>query len=347
MALQAPIGLGIVGLGRAGWGMHRPEIKKHGGYDLVAGADLRPERLEMLTAAEPQATGYSDYRDLLADDQVQLVAVATRSNTHAQVVIEALEAGKHVVAEKPFATSVAEADEIIEAAAHAPGHLFVRQNRNWDADYLAIREIIASGRLGRFQFARLCRHGYQRRADWQTLKSFAGGMLNNWGPHIIHHGIGLLDSPVVDVWSDLRNIAAAGDAEDSLKVVIRGTNGAVVDIEISGGFALADPVWHIVGDQGALTCDGRSIHLKWYDRASMPQVQADAGDPPVEGGFSNVEQIPWQTETIDIGAPATDFYTEVFRTLTEDRPFDISLQEARAVVEVTEWARIGTAFDSA
>ncbi|MBI5830778.1 MAG: Gfo/Idh/MocA family oxidoreductase [Armatimonadetes bacterium] len=345
MGLTAPIRIGIIGLGRAGWGMHRPEVKGHGGYQIVAGADLRPERCERLQAEEPGAKGYTNYLDLLDDDNVDLVAVATRSNTHAQVVIDALNAGKHVVAEKPFACSLAEADAIIEAAANAPGKLLVRHNRNWDADFLAIAELVASGKLGKLQMVRLCRHGYQRRADWQTIRAYKGGQLNNWGPHIIHHALALIGAPVVDVWSDLRNIAGAGDAEDHLMILIRGANGVVADVEISGGVALGNPVWHLIGDQGALTSDGRTIRLRWYDRASMAAIAADHSDPPVDGGFGNAEPIPWQDEEITIGPAATDFYTEVYRALVEDKPFDVTLEQARAVVEVTEWARVGTAFE--
>jgi predicted dehydrogenase len=341
---MAEIGVGVIGLGRAGWGMHRPELARTEGLKLVAGADLRPERAARLEAEVPGAKGYTDYHQLLADPAVALVAVATRSDTHAQVVIDALRAGKHVVAEKPFACSVAEADAIIAAAAHAPGRLFVRQNRRWDADWLAIKQLLAAGRLGALQMARLCRHGYQRRDDWQTLKAYKGGLLNNWGPHIIDHALRLLDSPVVDLWSDLRNIAAAGDAEDHLKIVLRGANGVVVDVEISGGFALGGPVWHIVGDQGALICDGNTIQVRWYDRAAMAPAVARHDDPPVEGPFGNPETIVWQEETIAVGPAPTEFYVEVQRALAHDAPFEVTLEQARAVVEVTEWARAGTGF---
>lgn len=343
-ACEAPIRVGIIGLGRAGWGMHRPELKACGGFEIVAGCDLVPARVAKLEAEEPGAKGYHDYYELLADPRVQLVATATRSNTHAQVVTAALRAGKHVVAEKPFACSVAEADEIVEAAARSTGRLFVRHNRRWDADFLAIKDVLATGKLGQVYHARLCRHGYQRRNDWQTLKAFRGGQLNNWGPHIIDHALRLIDAPIVDVWSDLRNIAGAGDAEDHLKIVLRGANGMTAEVEISGGVALAGPVWHILGDQGALQSDGRVIKLRWYDRASMKPVAADPGDPPVEGGFGNAEQIPWQEQIIEVPPAATEFYKEVFRALTTDGPYDVTLEQARAVVEVTEWARAGTGF---
>lgn len=344
MAASAAIRVGIIGMGRAGWGMHRPELLAHGGYAITAVCDRLPERATH-SAEALGATPYTDYQALLADPNVDLVAVATRSDTHAEVTIAALEAGKHVVAEKPFARSVAEADTIIAAAARAPGRLFVRHNRRFDPAFLHIGEILASGRLGEVHFARLCRHSYQRRADWQTLKAFAGGLLNNWGPHIIDHALRLIDAPIRSVWSDLRCVAAAGDAEDHLKIVLRGANGRVVDVEISGGFALGGPIWHVVGTQGALVSDEKTIRLRWFDRATLRPIEADPGDPPLESGFSNVEEIPWVEEEIPV-APThpTTFYGEVHRALTEEATFPVTLEQARQVVWVSDQARCGTGF---
>lgn len=344
MAVESPIRVGIVGLGRAGWNMHRPELLKHGGYRIVAGCDVLPERAEMV-ASEFGGKAYTDYHELVRDPDVDLVVTATRSDTHAAVNIAGLQAGKHVIAEKPFATSVAEADATIEAARHAKGRLLVRQNRRFDAAFVHIKEILASGKLGEVHMVKLYRHNYQRRADWQTLRAWKGGLLNNWGPHIIDHALRMIDAPITSLWSDLRCVAAAGDAEDHLKIVLRGSNGVVADIEISGGMALPEPVWQIFGTQGALVTDERTIKLRWYDRAAMPALEADPGDPPLEAGFSNKESIEWQVEEFPVQpANPTDFYTEVHRALTTDAPFPVTLEEARAVVEVTERARVGTGY---
>jgi len=142
------------------------------------------------------------------DRDVDLVVTATRSDTHAAVNIAGLQAGKHVIAEKPFATSTAEADATIEAARHAAGRLLVRQNRRFDAAFVHIKEILASGKLGDVHLVKLYRHNYQRRADWQTLRAWKGGLMNNWGPHIIDHALRMIDARSC-LWIDLKNVAAA------------------------------------------------------------------------------------------------------------------------------------------
>ena len=346
MALQPPIRVGLVGIGRAGWGMHRGELDRQGGFKIVAACDVLPERAEKL-AAERDAKAYTDYHDLVQDPNVDLVITATRSDTHAAVNIAALEAGKHVIAEKPFATSVAEADATIAVAAKSAGRLLVRQNRRWDPAYLHLREILATGRIGDVFMVRLYRHNYSRRADWQTLKAFKGGLLNNWGPHIIDHALLMINAPIASLWSDLRCVAAAGDAEDHLKIVLRGRNDVVADLEISGGMAFGAPCWQVYGTQGAIEVDAaeKTMKIRWHDRAALPLVTADPGDPPLEGNFGSAIQIPWQEETIPV-APQDQrrFYDAVYEALNTDREFPVKLEEARQVVWVTEQARQGTGY---
>lgn len=345
MAVEAPIRVGIVGVGRAGWAMHRPELAAQGGFKIVAACDVVAERAERL-AGENGGRAYTDYRALIDDPRVDLVVVATRSNTHGEIDIAALQAGKHVVAEKPFATSVAEADRIIAAAAASKGRLLVRQNRRWDPAFLHVKEVVASGCLGQVFQVRLYRHWFQRRNDWQVLKAFAGGLLNNWGPHIIDHALRMIDAPIVSQWSDLQCIAAAGDGEDHIKIVLRGANGIVADVEISGGMCLGAPAWQVYGTQGALAVDAgeRTMKLRWHDRASMPPVVADPSDPPQEGAFGTPVETTWHEEELAVKPAPETFYDAVYRALTTDSEFEVKVEEARAVVEVTEKARVGTGF---
>src|SRR5690606_38085333 len=107
--------------------------------------------------------------ELFADAEAELVVIATPSHTHKELAIKALEAGKHVQVEKPFALNAAEADEMI-AKAKAVGRLVTCfQNRRADPDFLEVKRIIESGLLGRVFFVRVGNDRYDRRRDWQTL----------------------------------------------------------------------------------------------------------------------------------------------------------------------------------
>jgi predicted dehydrogenase len=181
-----PIQVGLVGLGRAGNGMHRPELRgRQDKFRFAAVCDIIEERTVPF-AEEFGSKAYTRIEDLLADPDVELVTIATRSCDHFRHAKMALEAGKNVFIEKPFSMKSAEVRELIALGSEPAGpHLYVRHNRRFENGFQIAQQIIDSGKLGEVYEIRLTRNGYQRRNDWQTLSEFGGGQLLNWGPHIV------------------------------------------------------------------------------------------------------------------------------------------------------------------
>lgn len=343
-----PIRLGIVGLGRAGWGMHCAELQgREDKFRIVAVCDLIAERREQ-AVARYDCLAYERIEDLVADPSVEMVDIATRSCDHFAHAKLALEAGKDVFLEKPMCVTYEEAVELQRIAARAKGKLYIRHNRRFEPAFQHIREIIASGILGEVYEIKLRRLGYQRRDDWQTLKAFGGGMMLNWGPHIVDHALRFLESPVKSVWSDVRRIAAVGDAEDHLHIVLTGENGRVVDLEISGGAAIGEPVYLIWGTKGALVCpDEKTITIKYLDpQKPLPPRQADPGTPGTT--FGSPEPLPWIEESFPVN-PAqkmdmTTIWDALYSAVREGQAFPIRLEEAVEVMRVISMAKAGTPF---
>ncbi len=345
---MTPIRIGLVGLGRAGWGMHCEELAgREEKFHFVAACDLIPERREQMAARYGCRT-YERIEELIADPGVELVDIATRSCDHLAHAQLALAAGKHVLVEKPMTVSYAEAVQLKAAVDAASGRLFIRHNRRFEPAFQHIREIIAAGMLGEVYEIKLRRVGFGRRDDWQTLKAFGGGQLLNWGPHIVDHALRLLESPVAGMWSDLKRVAAVGDAEDHLKIILRGENGRVVDLEISGGAAIGESEYLIWGSRGALTCSGESITLKYLDpqRALAPR-QADPSTP-AHDGFGSPDDCHWCEETIPVNpADAVDMTTiwdRLYSALREGAPYPITFAEALEVMRIISLAKDGTPF---
>src|SRR2546427_243952 len=146
-AAPAPtVGVGLIGYGAIARG-HAESIAATPGLDMRAVADISAERLH-LASRELGVTTYSGAEELLRDPDIGLVVVGTPPSVHADPVVGALQAGKHVVCEKPFAITVDDVDRMIDAAAAHRRVLTVYQSRRWDPDYLAMREAIRSGRIG-------------------------------------------------------------------------------------------------------------------------------------------------------------------------------------------------------
>lgn len=344
-----PINLAIVGLGRAGWGMHLAELAKRSDrFRLVAVLDVDLARGRR--AQERHAcTVHASYADLLADPAVELVDIATPSLEHTPMALAALEAGKRVFLEKPIALTYRDARRLQAAAARRPGRLFLRHNRRFEAGFVHIQEIIASGVLGRIHLVRLRRNTFQRRNDWQTVIACGGGQLNNWGPHIIDHALRFIGAPVASVWSDLKRVAAVGDAEDHLKIVLRGTNGIVADLEISGGAAITDPECMVFGSRGALRCERDQITIRHLDPAApLSPRRVNRATPPSEGPFGDPDDLTWIERAFPV-APAAGCDTDAIWDRLYDaircrRLFPVTIDQAVEVVRIGELARKGTRF---
>jgi predicted dehydrogenase len=339
--------IGLCGIGRAGFGMVRRDFEKSPFITVVAGFDLLTERTRQL-AAICHSRIYTSYEKMLRDDQLELVIVATRSHEHVPMAIKAMKAGKDVLVEKPMALDLAGADKLISTAEKLGRKLFVRQNRRFDVPFLQAMEIIRGGKIGKVFAVQLRQGGYQRRSDWQTLKKFGGGQLLNWGPHLVDWAVQFVGGKAKDVWSDLKRIAAAGDAEDHVKLLIRGETGIVADIEISGATAITQPPWIVLGSSGTLVIDAKNqCRLKYFDPKKLPKVKATAATPTGKAGthFGGGEEIRWIEEKFPAKPQKPiSYWTELFKSIRKGTKFPITLEQARENMRVISLAKKGTGF---
>ncbi|MBQ8416529.1 MAG: Gfo/Idh/MocA family oxidoreductase, partial [Clostridia bacterium] len=251
--MSKPIKVGTVGLGRIGMFGHKDCFKdRPDKFQVVAACDLIPERTDVF-AKEFGCRTYQNIEDMIADPEVELVDIATRSCDHYAHAKMALLAGKSVLVEKPFCETYEQAKELVRLGSQPGGpKVFVRHNRRFEEGFLKVNEIINSGILGEVYEIRLARNSYQRRNDWQTIKEFGGGQLLNWGPHVVDHALQFCGGGYTEMFSDIKRVTAVGDAEDHIKIVFKGVNGRVVDIEISGGVAQKVPEYIVYGTKGSL-----------------------------------------------------------------------------------------------
>jgi predicted dehydrogenase len=346
------IKVGIAGLGRAGVNMHCGELAKFKDlFEIVAVCDVDPKRVDSIKE-KYSCKGYTQLDNFFNDSDVELISIATRSPEHTTHAIMALEAGKYVFLEKPIALSYDDALKLKAADEKHPNKLFFRHNRRFEPAFQHIREILASGILGDVYEIKLRRHNYQRRTDWQTIIECGGGQLNNWGPHIVDHALRFLESPVKEVWSDLKRVVALGDAEDHLKIILKGANERVVDLEISGGVAIPEPEYIIHGSRGSLVCEnGQDIKLEYLEPdVPLQKLAAIKESPSIDASFGNEEEeLQWRRKTIMV-EPATKCNTFViwkhlYEAIREDIPFPITIDEAVEVVRIIDMAKKDTKFE--
>ena len=346
--MDQPIRIGLVGLGRAGGGMHRGELRsRQDKFHFYAVCDIIEERTVPFVE-EFGSKPYTRYEDMLADPEVELISIATRSADHFKHAKMALLAGKDVFLEKPFCMHTAQAMELIELGSQPAGpHLYIRHTRRFEEGFCKAMEIIDSGLLGDVYEVRLSRNGYQRRCDWQTISEFGGGQLLNWGPHIIDHSLRFCGGAYKQMCSAIRHVAAAGDCEDHIKIMFVGVNNRIVDMEISGGVALPPPEYRIYGSRGSLVSDKNTFKLRYLDpQKPLAPITADPETPGVKAGFGNTEPLSWVEETVTFGDGTHRIWDALYETIRHGVKFPIELSQAAAVIDVIEKVKAGTKFEN-
>lgn len=342
MSEKSQIRVGIWGIGRAGYCMHTVEIKKYESeFTVVAACDTDATRFEKLHEKFPEAATYTDGNAFLADSNIELVSVAVRSPQHVDYAIRALEAGKMVFLEKPIALTTAGTAKLAEAMKKFPGKLYFRHNRRFEAPFNAAMDVIHSGKLGEIFEFRMARHGFGFRDDWQSILECGGGQLNNWGPHVIDQATQMLESPVKSVWSDLKRIHSRGSAEDHIKIILKGENGRIGDLEISDSVAIGSSITEVYGSRGSLRVEADGVHVKYMKpEQAMPTHEASTVSPDLSVGFGGgfvaefvEEVIPTKGEGI---TTEWDIYHMLYQTIREGKPFRVKAEEAFENVRIGE-----------
>ena len=346
MNLSTPIRAAVIGLGRAGWNIHVRTMQAREDFDVVAVADPDPDRQQQ-AKAETGAQPFDDLDSLLKGCDAELIVVATASVDHANHSITALEAGRHVLTEKPMATVLEDADCMLTAAEKAGKILTVHQSRRWGEDFLFIRQMLKDARLGHVFFIRLGSYGYRRRNDWQTLRKYGGGLLNNNGVHVVDQCVILMESPIVDVFGDLQQILQPGDTEDHLKVVMRGENGRVIDLELTSACAASLPSWTLMGTRGTLTVTSEGTAVLQYVKSDLTPLEAI--DRPLAAerkyGVEGGDEIEFETMEFEVQVPSgSSFYDQLHDAIRSGGPPPVDPATARETIRVMSEARKGTRF---
>ena len=184
----------LVGYGYAGMTFHAPLIRATPGLELAAVVTRNAERVRKdLPESQPLASA----AEALSDPHITVIVIATPNDTHAPLAAAALRAGKHVVVDKPFTLSLAQARRLGRLAEERALTLSVFQNRRWDSDFLALESILAHGDLGRLTHleSRFDRFRPKVRDRWRETASSGGGVWFDLGPHLVDQALTLFGLP--------------------------------------------------------------------------------------------------------------------------------------------------------
>ncbi len=343
MPRKQPIKVAVIGLGRSGYSIHLARMRGDDRFRVTAATDWLPERVAEVEG-ELGCQGFGDYKSLLRGADAEVVVVATYSNTHPQVTKEVLRSGRAAICEKPIADSVAAARSMLDTAHKTGQKLLIHHNYRFFPETRHLLDVLKTKRIGEVFEVRMRAFSFDRRYDWQTFQKFDGGVLNNTCPHFLDIGLQLLASPVKQVFCDLKHVVHVGDAEDHVKVVLKGENGRVYDMEVSSACKFPEPKWTVLGTHGTLLSDGATSRIISFDPKKLPRLRPTETPLP-DRRYCEAGEFGWKSEeTPSVGPAIGDFYDNVWAVLREGKPMVVKPEEALEVVRVTQWAKRVSGF---
>jgi predicted dehydrogenase len=254
----AMIGYGAIGFEHGTAISHVPGLE----YALVC--DRSEERLATARRAFPGVQTCADLEEVARDPGIDVVIVSTPPDTHAAITMQMLRAGKHVVSEKPFCLTAAEADEMMRLARERELALTVYQCRRWDPDFLAIQHLIGQDTIGDVFHVETFIGGFAHPCDyWHSHEPISGGVFYDWGSHYLDWILQLIPDTVVSVrgvehkrvWHDVTNA-------DHSVVTLRFAGGQEAEFMHSDIAAAVKPKWYILGTRGAIVGHWRQETVK-------------------------------------------------------------------------------------
>lgn len=340
----------ILGQGRSGRDIHGLHLKKDTERFKVIGV-VEPMEVRRNRAAEEfGCETFTSHTQLYGRTDIDLVVNSTPSHLHYSVTKDLLEHGFNVLCEKPCVPTVKEFDELCEIAKNNGRAFLVFQQSRFAHYFEKVKEVIASGVLGRIVQVGIQFNGYARRWDWQCCREFNGGNLANTGPHPLDQALNIMDmyDGMPEVFCRMDRCNTFGDAEDYCKLILTAPNKPLIDLEISSADGYPLFTYKIHGTRGSLK--GNMAHIDWkYFIPEEAPAQVLIKEPLTMGGDAKLpaycsETLNWHEESWE-GDPQAPFiaavqtyYDQIYALFTEGREHDIKLCQVRQQLAVIEEA---------
>ncbi|MEG2117949.1 MAG: Gfo/Idh/MocA family oxidoreductase [Clostridia bacterium] len=343
------LNLVLLGQGRSGRDIHGLHLKKDTERFKVVGV-VEPIKERRERAAEEYGCEvFEDYKQILGKKGIDLVVNATPSYIHFAITKDLLEHNFNVLTEKPFVPTVEEFDILEKTAKEHGCKMLIFQQSRFANYFLKVKEILASGVLGKIAQIGIQFNGFARRWDWQCLLANNGGALANTGPHPLDQALNLLDDydHMPNVFCKMANLNVFGDAEDYCKLILTSPNKPLIDLEISSADAYPLFTYKIHGSNGGLKGTMAHIDWKYFKPEEAPKQKNVPG-----ALYTTPEKLPaycgetlnWHEESWD-GDPQAPFiaavqtyYDQIYLLFTEGRPHDVLPKQVRQQIAVTREA---------
>lgn len=333
-----PINTAICSFGMSGWVFHAPFISTHPGFRFYA---VWERSKNLAREKYPDVKVYRTLEELLANDNIELVVVNTPNSTHYEFAKQALLAGKHVVCEKPFTVTVAQAEELIQTAGKQNKKLSVYQNRRFDSDYRTIKSVLEQKLLGNVVEAEFHFDRFKEELSPKQHKETptpGTGCLYDLGSHLIDQALQLFGMPQ-SLFADIAVMRPISKVDDYFELLLYYPSHRV-RIKSSYQVREALPGYVLHGSKGSFIKPKTDMQEAQLQSGMLPTADGYGTEPESEKGLLHTEVNGEITRKYiaSFKGNYTDYYEGIYQAIRNNQPVPVTAEDGMKVIRIIEAA---------
>jgi scyllo-inositol 2-dehydrogenase (NADP+) len=330
------INTALLSFGMSGTVFHAPFLTTVPGFNFYG---VWERTKNIASEKYPQVKTFRSLEDLLEDDAIELVIVNTPSVTHFDYTKKALLAGKHVVVEKPFTSTVEEADELIALAKEKNLVLSVFHNRRYDSDFRTIKKVLDEKLLGDIVDAEFHYDRYTPELSYKTHKETPTpgvGCIYDLGSHLIDQALQLFGNPNA-VFADIAINRPNSQVDDYIDIILFYSTSRV---SLKSSYYVREPLaaYQIHGKLGSFIKSKGDVQEVMLQAGHLPEGEDWGKEPSHEDGLLHTEingkvvkeKIP------TLAGNYGDYYSAIFESVVNGAPLPVTAEQGRDVISIIE-----------
>ena len=331
------INVAVVGYGGMGR-YHANHIEDFEKFNLVGIFDIQQSACDVAT--EKGVYVYPSFEAVLEDERVELIVCATYNDCHKDIAIRAMKAGKAVISEKPVTMCSEDLEEMIKASEET-GKLFtVHQNRRWDNDYRMVKRVLDTNELGNvFSIDSRVYGSRGIPGDWRREKQHGGGMLLDWGVHLLDQILMLNEGKkLLTVYATMTNVTN-DEVDDGFRAILKFENGPECLVEVFTNNFIEAPRWYVCGENGTAIIrdwdmNGEIVKIKDWEIMDAVPIQAGAGITKTMAPRTDetIKKFPFEKIYVEWA----DYYNNIYDVLRNGAQQLITHDQQRRLMKLME-----------
>lgn len=331
--------INVVVVGYGGMGRyHANHIEEFEKFNLVGIYDIKQSACDVAT--EKGVYVYPSFEAVLEDERVELIVCATYNDCHKDIAIRAMKAGKAVISEKPVTMCSEDLEEMIKASEET-GKLFtVHQNRRWDNDYRMVKRVLETNELGNvFSIDSRVYGSRGIPGDWRREKQHGGGMLLDWGVHLLDQILMLNEGKkLLTVYATMTNVTN-DEVDDGFRAILKFENGPECLVEVFTNNFIEAPRWYVCGENGTAIIrdwdmNGEIVKIKDWEIMDAVPIQAGAGITKTMAPRTDetIKKFPFEKIYVEWA----DYYNNIYDVLRNGAQQLITHDQQRRLMKLME-----------